>query len=330
MEWMQSEFQGSKFFWEENMKTGRLFEIIYLLAQKQNTTARMLADYFEVSVRTIYRDIEVLSEAGIPIYTDRGKGGGIRLMEGYVLDKSVMTQEEKKLLLSGLQAIAEVHPEENKELLGRLEAMFGGTGQNWLEVDFGNWRDEGGEKAVFEQLKNAILSHQCVQFLYTGTSGKREKRKVEPVRLVFRSMSWYLYGYCKKREDYRFFKLRRIQELKETGEVFQRILEEPVLKEKEYLPEGKKIHLRMCVRPEAAYRIYDEFPNYKRLEDGGLLVEWEAYEESFLYEYLLSFGADATILEPESVRERMAEIAEEILSRYRKTDGNEMISGKSE
>ena len=299
------------------MKTGRLFEIIYLLAENPDMTARRLADFFEVSVRTIYRDIEVLSAAGIPIYAERGKGGGIRLMEGYVLDKSVMTAEEKKLLLSGLHAIAQVRPEENRELLGKLEAMFGSSGGNWIEVDFGNWRDEGGEKVIFEQLKNAILEHLCVRFCYTGTNGVRQERKVEPMKLVFRSMAWYLYGYCRKRKDFRFFKLRRIQKLETVQENFKRVLSGSVLKEKEYTKGGEKLRIRMLVHPRSAYRVYDEFPEYQRLESGELLVEWEAYEEEFLYGYLLGFGADLTILEPEAVRRKMADISCEIYQKYR-------------
>ena len=298
------------------MKTGRLFEIIYLLAEKPDMTAGRLAEYFEVSVRTIYRDIEVLSAAGIPIYAERGKGGGIRLMEGYVLDKSVITAEEKKLLLSGLHAIAEVRPEGNRELSGRLEAMLGNSGGNWIEVDFGNWRDEEGEKTIFEQLRNAILEQRCVRFAYTGNNGVPQERNVEPMKLVFRSMAWYLYGYCRKRKDFRFFKLRRIKKLETTQENFKRVLTGPVLKKKEYTEGKKKFWIKMLVSPRSAYRIYDDFPEYQQLESGELIVEWEAYEEEFLYGYLLGFGADITILEPEVVRTKMAEISSKIYQKY--------------
>jgi len=337
------------------MHTARLFEIVYMLAQNRGTTAGMLAEKFEVSTRTIYRDIDTLCEAGIPIYTEKGKGGGIRLMEGYVLNKAVMTREEKKMLISGLQAVASVRPDENSDVLSRLENMLGSS-ENWLEIDFGNWRNSGHEEAYFSRIKEAVLQKECITFSYTGQRGVQEQREAEPLRLVFRSMAWYLYAFCRKRQGFRFFKLSRMQQLTGTGEHFERKQEEPVLTNRAVEPgkdieqgrdveqgrdiepgrdieqgrdiepgrdiaQGKVVRIRLLVEAASAYRAYDEFVTYETLDNGDVLAELEISESNGLYGYLLSFGDHVQVLEPAFVRDKLAAFAARIyLKNGGKTD----------
>ncbi|MDZ5035281.1 HTH domain-containing protein, partial [Clostridium perfringens] len=126
----------------------RLFEIIYILLDKENTTAKELAEHFEVSQRTIYRDIEDLSQAGIPIYMSKGKGGGISLLSNFVLNKAILSEEEKREILAAMQGLSAINENEFNGALSKLSSFLGGNNENWIEVDFSNWdkNNDLGEK----------------------------------------------------------------------------------------------------------------------------------------------------------------------------------------
>ena len=146
------------------MQINRLFEIVYLLLEKKQVTANELAEHFEVSARTIYRDIETLSSAGIPIYMIRGKGGGISLLPEFVLDKTVITNAEREDILSSLHAMQAVSLTEAGSTLHKLGGLFGGTNADWIEVDFSFWGDGEKEAGLFELLKQTILEKKVLQF----------------------------------------------------------------------------------------------------------------------------------------------------------------------
>ena len=132
------------------MQESRLFKIVYYLLDKGQATAPELAEKFEVSVRTIYRDIDSLSEAGIPIYAETGRNGGIRLMNYFVLNKAVLSEDEKKEILTALQSINATPNIDNSQTLQKLSAMFHVSGENWLEVDFSRWGNKEADNEKFE------------------------------------------------------------------------------------------------------------------------------------------------------------------------------------
>lgn len=187
------------------MQINRLFEMVYLLLNKKQMTAKELAEHFEVSTRTIYRDVEALSVAGIPIYMSKGKGGGISLLPEYILNKAVITEAERTDILSSLQAVQAVSVTEAGTALDKLGSLFGAQDIDWIEVDFGLWGDGEKEAGFFELLRNAVLDRKIVQFQYAATESAMKLRTVEPLKLVFKGSNWYLYAYCRLREDYRFF-----------------------------------------------------------------------------------------------------------------------------
>ena len=222
------------------MQINRLFEIVYLLLDKKQMTAKELAEHFEVSTRTIYRDVESLSTAGIPIYMSKGKGGGIALLPEFVLNKAVLTEKERVDVLSSLNALGAVSISEAGTALRKLGNLFGNTEADWIEVDFGFWSDGEKESVIFETLKDAIFKKQITEFDYAATESTRKRRQVEPLKLVFKGSNWYLYAYCKEREDFRFFKLKRMQEIMVTKEKFNRSVPKRVLKDKSiYKKENK-------------------------------------------------------------------------------------------
>lgn len=154
------------------MQESRLFKIVYHLLDKGRATAPELSEKFEVSVRTIYRDIDALSGAGIPIYTEAGRNGGIYLMNDFVLDKAVLTEEEKREILTALHSINSTNNIDNRQILQKLSAIFNVSSESWLEVDFSKWGNNGTDNAKFELLKSAIIHQRCVKITYANSYGR--------------------------------------------------------------------------------------------------------------------------------------------------------------
>lgn len=291
----------------------RLFQIVYILMEKPNITASRLAEHLEVSERTIYRDIDKLSLAGIPIYAQRGKGGGIALLSDYVLDKSALTEAERTEILSSLQALRASGFEEEKKALTKLKDFFGVSETDWIEIDFTGWGDRQKEKQRFETVKEAILNHCYMEIEYTGMH-ESVRRKIKPLKLLFRTQSWYVYAYCELRRDYRYFKLRRI--------VNYQLLEDQFIPEQvgdlgkltEESNSGEKIVLQ--ISKEMAFRAYDELDNITELENGDLLCEIEADGQEWFWSYIFSYGEYAKIIGPENVRKEMEQKIEAMKRLY--------------
>lgn len=298
------------------MQINRLFEIVYILLEKRKATAKELAEHFEVSVRTIYRDIEILSGAGIPIYMSKGKGGGVSLLSEFVLNKTVITETEKEEILSALKAVDAVKLGEEDSALRKLGSLFGESQSDWIEVDFGFWADGKREERLFQDIKEAIIGKKVIRFSYANVKGQETEREVEPLKLCFKGESWYLYGYCRKREDCRFFKLKRIRKLQLTEETFMRSCGVQVLRRQQENYRQETIKLKLKIAREAAYRVYDEFENYEQMEDGSFLVEIRFPKGAWMFYYLISFGRHLEVLEPEEVRKQLKDELNKILDIY--------------
>lgn len=288
------------------MKISRMFEMIYLLLERKTMTANELAERFEVSPRTIYRDVEALSQAGIPIYADRGRGGGIHLMEDFVLDKSLLSESEQREVLESLQSRSAVFQEKEEPALQKLSALFGKGRENWIQIDFGEWNPNSVLKERLELLKGAVLNRESVRFTYSGANGKTEEREVEPVQLVFRGYDWYLLAWCRARRDFRYFKLTRMTVPELTGDHFQQKKlpkpEQPAAQRGK--SEAPEIQVKAAIDPQMAYRVYDEFPPESRSfqEDGRFLVQIKMTDQNWIYQYLMSYGGGLEVLEPPEVR----------------------------
>lgn len=298
------------------MKGNRLFEIIYILLDKKNVKAKDLAEHFEVSQRTIYRDIEALSEAGVPIYMTKGKGGGISLLSDFILNKAVLSQEEKKEILAAMQGLNAVNENEFNGALSKLSSFLGGNNENWIEVDFSNWdrNNELGDK--FTDIKSSIINKNLISFEYFNSDGEVLERIVEPLKLVFKSQGWYLYAYCKKREDNRFFKLTRMKNIKIISEKFTRTAPNKLFLEEDIGYSNKLIHLKLRVNKKLGFRIYDEFQKYSLDDNGDFIVDLDFQLGDWLYGYLMSFGENIEVLEPLYIREEIKKRLLCALSKY--------------
>ncbi len=296
------------------MQISRLFEMVYILLDKKTVTAGELADHFEVSKRTIYRDVEVLSSAGIPIYMSKGKGGGISLLPSFTLDKSVLNLEEKADILLALKAVNSVGISESDTALKKLSSLFGSVNTDWLEVDFSSWSNTSKEEETFGVLKKAVIQKNIISFVYSNANGENMRREAEPLRLCFKGSSWYLYAFCDMRQDYRFFKLSRIKELTVSSMAFERTAPQVIIQKKPW--DGEYVTLKLKLSSAASFRVYDEFDILERLDDGSFIAEIKMPKADWIYSYVFSFGEQCEVLEPEDVRNAVKDKLEKSLKSY--------------
>jgi predicted DNA-binding transcriptional regulator YafY len=300
------------------MQANRLFGIIYALLGKRSATARQLAERFGVSQRTIYRDIDVLSLAGVPVYTEKGKGGGICLLPDYVLDKSILSDEEQAEILSALHGLSAVKTAETDLVLRKLSDVFNKSAVNWLEVDFSDWSFENG--AIFHGFKRAILGRLAVEFDYYSAYGEKTRRRAEPLQLWFKSRSWYARCFCLARQDVRLFKLTRVKKLAVTEECFPErdLLASPPPNGGSAERQRPDVTLRLKIASEMAHRVYDEFDDdrIERQPDGGYLVTVTWPEDDWVYGTILSYGEFIEVLEPGRIRESVRGKAEKIFGKH--------------
>jgi len=299
------------------MKSDRLFEIIYLLLNNKHTTAAYLAENFEVSQRTIYRDIDTLTLAGIPIYTEKGKGGGISLLPDFTLNKSLLNEKEQNDILSALQSISKIKAANTMPVIQKLSALFNKKTENWLEIDFSEW-GSSNEK-VFHNLRVAILEKRIVHFDYYSTYGEKTDRSIEPIQLWFKARTWYVKGFCLTKQDERLFRLTRIRNIRLSTECFlnREIVTIPkVQKQHKFVKQNIKLVLRIA--PEMVHRVFDEFGEEtgERQEDGSYIVSVIWPEDEWVYGTILSYGEYAEIIEPEHIKEIVREKAQKIIKKY--------------
>ena len=298
------------------MRESRLFRIVYYLLQNRKATAPELAQKFEVSIRTIYRDIDSISSAGIPIYATQGKGGGISILNDYTLDKSLFSEQEQEQMLTALQGMVATTEENSNELLTKLSGLFQINSTNWIEVDFSDWAHRTPQQDTFNIIKEAIFQKRTISFCYFSGKGNKEKRNVRPIRLVFKSKSWYLYSFCLLRNDYRFFKLTRIKELEMLSETFTQDFT-PTKIEKQIQVENT-VAVKLKFDRQAAFRVYDEFTD-SITEDsqGNLYVQIDLPDNEVLYSYVMSFSDSVEVIEPQSIREQMKKRLQKMQEKYR-------------
>lgn len=297
------------------MQESRFFRIVYYLLQNGKATAPELAQKFEVSIRTIYRDIDAISSAGIPIYATQGKGGGISILNDYTLDKSLFSEQEQEQMLTALQGMAATTEKNFSELLTKLSGLFQIKSTNWIEVDFSDWTHCAPQQDTFNIIKEAIFQRKVLSFYYFSGKGKKEKRTVRPIRLVFKSKSWYLYSFCLSKKDYRFFKLTRIKALKMLSETFTQDFTQTKIKKEIQIENTVVVTLKFD--KQAAFRVYDEFTD-KITEDsqGNLYVQVDLPNNEILYSYIMSFSDSVEIIEPQSIREQMQKRLQKIQEKY--------------
>ena len=301
------------------MKMERLIGILSILLQREKVTAPELAEQFEVSRRTIQRDIESLCRAGIPIATAQGAGGGIFIMEGYRVDRTVLTAPEMQAILAGLRSLDSVSGTRRYAQL--MEKLSAGTdslmpsGTHML-IDLSSWYKTSLPPKI-EFIQEAIEQHHAIRFTYFSPKGE-SVRTVEPYYLVFHWSTWYVWGWCRMRKDFRMFKLNRMTELT-TGEPFDpRSAPLPDLEPERVFP--IKYQVTVLFHPSCRWRLVEEYgADCFTVElDGRLRFTGGFPDADSVLSWVLTFGDKAELLEPEELRERLGALTKVLADRYRR------------
>lgn len=304
------------------MQLERMLSIILILMNKKIVTGEELARHFEVSLRTIYRDIEKISQTIVPISALSGKGGGFYIMDNYVLDKTILSKEEIRPLLSIINSakailgsnenfnsfidkFKEFYKENNIEEIPTIDMM-----PLWNSIDI---------SIYFDVINKGIEENRLLIFEYVNRNLKQEERKVEPVKIIFEKGNWYFIGYCLNRQDYRTFKFSRIKDLK-LGDKF--IKRKAAIKDiedylrKSFEENATAVTLKFSNRfvPQLEEHFKKEKITY--MEDGTAEVMDFLPKDEGLKKFVLSFGTECEVLSPSDLRMDMKKYIEKILSLY--------------
>lgn len=299
------------------MKIDRLIGILSILLQQERVTAPELFRRFEVSRRTINRDIEDLCRAGIPIVTAQGQNGGISIMEGYRVDRTLLTSSEMQTILAGLQSLDSVS---GTNRVAQLMEKLSVGGSDWMSgsrnilIDLSSWYKDSLAPKI-EQIRASMDSHTLLSFVYYSPHGE-SRRLIEPYFLIFRWSSWYVWGYCTTRDDYRMFKLNRMEEIQPGASFEPKKVPMPDLRNERIFPGG--IRVKALFDPDCKWRLVEEFgPKcFEQQPDGRLLFTADYTDKENLLTWLLSFREKVELLEPSELREKLRESVGKILNRY--------------
>ncbi|WP_223192677.1 helix-turn-helix transcriptional regulator [Paenibacillus sedimenti] len=310
------------------MKLDRLLAITMLLLNRRRISAKELSERFEVSLRTVYRDVEAINQAGIPVVSYAGNSGGYEIMDQYRLDRQFLSLEELQSIIVGLKGIrSSVGDQEIGGLLDKVGALVAKSEQNTvatmnnqLIIDMNPWRSGSADKEKLSDLRTAIRESQLVSFQYTTSQSEISVRTAEPMGIVVKGFGWYLYGFCLLRQDFRVFRLSRMKELKVLSRTFVRKEHQIELLDYRW---GKKdssslVKLVLHIQPNMRAQAEDYFQAEQIAEqpDGSLLVTAFQPDEPWLHGMLLSYGPSLRILEPAHVAEAIKNKAQKIVDMY--------------
>lgn len=311
------------------MKLDRLLAIVMLLINRKHINAKELAEYFEVSQRTIYRDIDAINQAGIPIVSYMGAAGGFGIMENFKIDKNFLDEAEINTITTALRNInSTVSNKKISNTLEKLECLKHKNGENnkyinkfSINIDYNNWNSNNTDKQKLKILNRAIDEKRIINFDYINTKGEYIHRIVEPFSLLLKDFSWYLHGYCHIKKDYRIFKVKRMHKLNITDDLYSRDV--PPLEMLDYQEKwykDKPVHnIILKFAPNAKTRVVDSF-NEEQIQfndDGTTIVRFEFPEDDWLFELILGFGSYVEVIEPAYLRNLIRKKANEIANIYK-------------
>lgn len=308
------------------MKVDRLVSIIMILLDKERIGAQELADMFEVSPRTIYRDIDAINMAGIPIRSTSGVGGGFEIMPQYKIDKKIFSTADLSTLLMGLSSISElIRGDELVHALAKVKSFIPADRAkdielkvNQIRVDLSPWMGNSNIQPYFEIIKAALQESRLLTFDYVAHHGNKTARIVEPYQLVLKGSHWYLQGYCYIRNDYRLFRLSRMSNLQIKDETFTpRDYQKPQLEFDDIL-ETMQTKIKIRIHKSVMDRVLD-YCTYEDFSPDGneyYIVSFPFIENEYHYDILLSFGDKCECLEPLHIRTKMKQRVHDIAALY--------------
>lgn len=300
------------------MKIDRLIGILSILLQSEKTTAPELAAAFEVSRRTINRDIETLCKAGIPIMTLQGMGGGISIMNGYKVDRTILSSKDMRMIMAGLRSLDSVSGSSYySQLMEKLELGSSEfiNGRDSILIDLSSWQKSTLAPKI-ELIQSAIENRHYLTFTYYAPKGE-SRRRIEPYYLIFRWSSWYVYGWCTDRRDFRLFKLNRMEKIKETDREFRcRKVEVPELEDDKIFRD--KVRVEALFDKDMKWRLIEDFgPDcFTENPDGRLLFVSDKADIENIFNWFMTFGEKAEVIKPVELRKMIYERASAITKKY--------------
>lgn len=301
------------------MKIDRLIGILTILLQVDKITISQLAERFEVSNRTIQRDTDTLCQAGIPISSLQGYQGGLTIANGYKIDKTILTEKELHVILTGVKSIDRISKTKYMQTL--IDKFSNGkdttiSDEDSILIDLASW-DQNGLTTKIEEIKLAIQKKEKISFLYHSDKGET-KRIIEPYLILFKWSSWYVYGFCLNQDDFRLFKLNRLSELKNMKITFdlRQFPNENLKFERYFLTE--EIKLIAWFDESVAYRLIEEYgvSCYSVLGD-KLLFERNFTNLNYLEQWILSFGDKVKVIEPPELIAHIKDHSKNMLKQYK-------------
>ena len=308
------------------MKVDRLVSIIMILLDKERIGAQELADMFEVSPRTIYRDIDTINMAGIPVCSTSGVGGGFEIMQKYKIDRKVFSTADLSAILMGLSSLSNMmRGDELVNALAKVKSFIPTDRAkdielkaNQIYVDLSPWMGNRNIQPYLEIIKTALQESKLLSFEYADRYGNKTARTVEPYQLVLKSSNWYMQGYCHKRSDYRLFRLSRISNLQMQEETFTpRDYQRPILDFAEIL-ETMQTKIKIRIHKSVMDRVLDycTYESFSPDGDEHYIVSFPFIENDYYYNILLGFGDKCECLEPLHIRAEMKRRIHDIATLY--------------
>jgi predicted DNA-binding transcriptional regulator YafY len=309
------------------MKIDRLLAIIIMLLNRNRVQARDLADHFEVSTRTIYRDIEAINNAGIPVVTYQGHNGGLGIVDTYKLDRHVLTLQDMVSMLSVLKGVNSTFKDRQiNNAIEKIHALVPKNEQEYVNnhidqivIDVMPWGTSPRHKKKMVSLQQAITENLLCKISYRDSNGVTSQRTVEPMTLIFKATAWYLFAYCTIRHDFRLFKVNRIQQLDVTGKSFKR--RNAVYSQYDTTKNNStkmiSLVIKFSLNKRHVVEEYFEKSQLKYLENGDMVATFDLPDNDWVNSYLLSLGEDAEVLEPQHLRMLLCEKAKKIALLYK-------------
>lgn len=308
------------------MKIDRLVSLIFLLLDKKRIGAQELADTFEVSRRTIYRDIDAINMAGIPVYSTTGAGGGFEIMPNYKIDKNVFTTADLTAILTGLYSLTDtVRGDELINVLAKVKSFIPAERAKDVElkasqvhIDLTPWTGNRNTERYLNVIKTALEENRLVSFEYADRHGIKTARLAEPYQLILKSNHWYFQGYCRMRSDFRLFRLCRISNLIMTKDPFTpRDYPKPQLDFNDIFA-AMETKIKLRVHQSVMDRVLDfcAYEDVKKDGDEYYTVLFPFIENEYYYDILLSFGNKCECLEPLHIRKELKRRITDILTLY--------------
>lgn len=309
------------------MKVDRLVSIIMILIDKKRIGAQELADMFEVSPRTIYRDIDAINMAGIPVRSISGVGGGFEIMQEYKVDKKIFSTADLSAILMGLSGLSSmIRGDELVNALAKVKSFIPidkakdiELKANQIYIDLSPWMSNTDIQPHLESIKIALQESRLLSFEYADRYGNKTSRIVEPYQLILKSNHWYFQGYCHKRNDFRLFKLSRISNLHVQEEIFiPRDYQKPQLDFSDMLV-TMQTEIIIRIHKTVMDRVLDYCTYEHFLPDGDehYIVRFPFIENDYYYNILFSFGDKCECLEPLHVRTQMKLRIQNIAALYK-------------